>query len=181
MLYYIQFCHAANCLWIVLGGRDVGKEEDERLSWMFLPDTQFSKDPRPAYDQITDPESSENLKSVYVFSMIFIQQTLTTVGYGNTSYQTELEWIFVMLLEMVSIGLTSLLLITIWEIIKLRDRAFEEIVFTRMASFETWLLKTQICGRPLYLTRSLSLNIGKSIEESLFYDFNIIVEEFDLY
>ena len=62
--------------------------------------------------------------------MIFIQQTLTTVGYGNTSYQTGTEWIFVMGLEMVSILLTSLLLITIWEILKLsKNHAFDEIVF----------------------------------------------------
>ena len=56
-------------------------------------------------------------------------QTLTSVGYGNTSYGTQREWIYVIFLEMVSVGLTALALITVGYLVNLRDKAFDEIIY----------------------------------------------------
>ena len=66
---------------------------------------------------------------MYIYAMIFIMQTLTSVGYGNTSYGTQLEWCYVIFLEMVSVGLTALAMITVVYLINLRDRAFDEIIY----------------------------------------------------
>ena len=181
IIYYVVFCHFACCAWISLGGVDLNKDSEERASWLFLKETQFTNYTEPAYEQVTDPKNPSNFQTLYQFSMIFIQQTLTTVGYGNTSYETVAEWSFVIVLEMVSVGMQALLLVTIWSILRLQDKAFDDIVFGHMTNLDGWLLKIQKAGHPYYLPKHLCTEIVKDIEEAFLFDFNIIIEEFDLY
>ena len=129
LLYYTMFAHCAVCIWIRLGGYDIYRDPTERSTWLFISDTDFNKDPRPIYDQITDPDSDSSFASMYIYAMVFIMQTLTSVGYGNTSYGTQIEWIYVIFLETVSVGLTALAMITVVYLINLRDRAFDEIIY----------------------------------------------------
>ena len=53
---------------------------------MFLRDTNFSSDPRTIYEQIRDPDSPQNLFSLYLYAIYWVSTTVTTVGYGDVTY-----------------------------------------------------------------------------------------------
>jgi hypothetical protein len=74
--------HLLACFWCFLGRLDYHLPKDQKFSWV-----NFN-----AFDE-------NDFQSMYVFSIYFILQTLTTVGYGDHTGSTIYEYMFCMILE----------------------------------------------------------------------------------
>jgi hypothetical protein len=73
--------HLLACFWCFLGRLDYHLPKDQKFSWV-----NFN-----AFDE-------NDFQSMYVFSIYFILQTLTTVGYGDHTGSTIYEYMFCMIL-----------------------------------------------------------------------------------
>ena len=79
-----------SCIWIVIG-------RNTAQNWVRANDG-YSSDVK------------ENWDEVYIDSFYFIMTTITTVGYGDMSYQTTGEIMYVMLCEFVGLCFFSFLM-----------------------------------------------------------------------
>ena len=79
--------------------------------------------------------------SVYFHSAVFVLTALTSVGYGTISYNTTYEYIFVMFLEAMSIGIVAINLAVIAVIINIREDNFSRLAGQRMEQMHEWLIK----------------------------------------
>jgi hypothetical protein len=74
--------HLLACFWCFLGRLDYHLPNSEKFSWV-----NFNN-----FDE-------KDFATMYIFSIYFILQTLTTVGYGDHTGSTTNEYIFCMILE----------------------------------------------------------------------------------
>ena len=105
--------HLIACLWIRLGSLDVNLPENERKSWMFQTNTVYTADTRSIYDQLMDNPSFRNRMALYWYSMEYVMQTISSVGYGEHSYDSPIEYLFVIALEFCSIGFVAVSVIIV--------------------------------------------------------------------
>ena len=119
--------------------------------------------------------------SVYFHSAVFVLSALTTVGYGTIGYNTEVEFIFVMFMECLSILILAINLSVIAVIINIQEDDFMHLAQKRMDQMHEWLIKLQRKGEGAYLNVATYSNIDYNIEEAFLKDFNMIVEEFPFY
>ena len=83
LFFFVFFAtHLLACFWCFLGRLDYHLPQDEKFSWV-----NFN-----SFDE-------KDFASMYIFSIYFILQTLTTVGYGDHTGSTTNEYIFCMILE----------------------------------------------------------------------------------
>ena len=80
-LFVFFATHILACIWCYFG-RIPYTAEDKDMNWV-----QYG-----GFD-------SNDFTSIYIFSIYFILQTLTTVGYGDHTGSTKYEYIFCMILE----------------------------------------------------------------------------------
>ena len=78
---------------------------------------------------------------LYAYSVMFIVQTITTVGYGNTSYSTTTEYIFCWLLESTCLVYNSMILRLMFDLGRLQSNRFEKIMKLRMLELKKWMVK----------------------------------------
>lgn len=88
-LFVFFATHLLACFWCYLGRLDYDLPKNEKFSWINTND----------FDE-TD------FKTIYIFSIYFILQTLTTVGYGDHTGSTMNEYIFSMVLQVSATRLT---------------------------------------------------------------------------
>ena len=79
-LFVFFATHLLACFWCFLGRIDY--HEPVKTSWVSL-----------------DGFDPSDFRTIYIFSVYFVLQTLTTVGYGDHTGNTEYEHIFCMILE----------------------------------------------------------------------------------
>jgi hypothetical protein len=83
LFFFVFFAtHLLACFWCFLGRLDYHLPQDQKFSWV-----NFN-----SFDE-------KDFASMYIFSIYFILQTLTTVGYGDHTGSTTNEYIFCMILE----------------------------------------------------------------------------------
>lgn len=75
------------CFWCYLGLADSDLPVEDRRSWVF-----HKADGK--YDF-----NFKDSKEIYIFSVYWILETLTTVGYGDYVGHTQYEYLFTMILE----------------------------------------------------------------------------------
>ena len=81
---------------------------------------------RSPYDQLVDPnEKSAGFTMLYFYALIYILQTITTVGYGNSTYGTYLEYSFALLIESISLVYNALVLVVMTEVSTLQSNNFQ--------------------------------------------------------
>ena len=97
-LFVFFATHLLACFWCYLGRLDYYLPIDEKYSWVnlgsFIVETDF--------------------KTIYIFSVYFILQTLTTVGYGDHTGSTRYEHIFCMILEVGTIQIVLIPTLVHW-------------------------------------------------------------------
>ena len=93
------------------------------------------------FDQCRNPEKNGHYIELYFYVAVFILQTITTVGYGNTSYESSREYIFVMLLESGCIVYSGYLLSTILTLLKLQSIKFKEYNESYNDCIDKWITK----------------------------------------
>lgn len=82
-LFVFFATHLLACFWCFLGRLDRDLPLDQQQNWVVV-------------DNFIEPD---DFRSIYIFSVYFILQTLTTVGYGDHTGNTRYEHIFCMILE----------------------------------------------------------------------------------
>ena len=98
-LTFFGLLHLMTCLWIWIGAIDADKENPQ--SWIFQKDSYFTGEDLTIYEQVSDPENTK-IYPLYIYSVLYVMTAITTVGYGNHSYQTQLEYYFAIILEILS-------------------------------------------------------------------------------
>jgi hypothetical protein len=82
-LFVFFATHLLACFWCFLGRLDYGLPIEEKFSWINSDNNKFDEN---------------DFESLYIFSIYFILQTLTTVGYGDHTGTNKYEYIFCMIL-----------------------------------------------------------------------------------
>ena len=68
------------------------------------------------------------LSQLYIYAILYIMTALTTVGYGNHSYGTRLEYLFVIVLEMASTGVQAFSIYIFGTILNIKGNEFDALI-----------------------------------------------------
>ena len=79
--------------------------------------------------------------ALYIYALLFIMTALTTVGYGNHSYNTQLEYYFVMCLEMVSTLVQAVTIYIFSTVVSMKSNEFYALVDDRLNQMLFWMIK----------------------------------------
>ena len=108
IINWIFWLHIMTCIWIKLGSHDklndrwLTLDQESETTWMFIPGTDFSSDPRTIYEQVIDSNSNMGLKSLYLYALYWVLTVVSTVGYGHARYSTSQELLYACFLEIVA-------------------------------------------------------------------------------
>ena len=117
------------CLWIWIGAIDADKDDPQ--SWIFQNDSYFTGEDLTIYEQVSDPDNTK-IYPLYIYSVLYVMTALTTVGYGNHSYQTQLEYYFAIILEIMSTWIQAVIIYIFAGAISLESSEFDSLVDTRL-------------------------------------------------
>ena len=162
-LFVFFATHLLACFWCFLGRLDYELPTDEKFSWI-----NFN-----SFDE-------KDFTSLYVFSVYFILQTLTTVGYGEFTGSTTYEYIFCMILEFIGLSFFSFLMGSINNMLRKSDN-FESLIDEKLSLLDIWIKKIERSNKPYYIPPDLYTNIKQYVHDAFMYDFNLIIEEFNFY
>ena len=76
-----------------------------------------------------------------MYALLYIMTALSTVGYGNHSYSTQLEYYFVMCLEMVSTLVQAVTIYIFSTILNLKSNEFDSLFDERLNQMMFWMIK----------------------------------------
>ena len=111
----IYLSHVVACIWIWIGFHDNCKDKNGKLipgciqSWIYKNNFE-----------------SMSIESKYVFSFYWIFEVITTVGYGDYSGATKMEFVFSIILEFLGLTLFSFLIGSITSFFESND-SFESL------------------------------------------------------
>lgn len=153
------------CVWIQVGFLN---KHAESGSWVIR-----NENGLPSFDE--DPFG------YYVFSVYHVWTILSTVGYGSFSYNTVAEMWFVCAVEVVSFGITASTVFIVANIVNGLDNSFEQKVRENLDAAYEWVFRLQKTDTEMDFPRHLAAQAVLLLEDSMRFDFNLIIEEFPFY
>ena len=137
--------HINACIWIYLGGLDPCKAD---------PSLPFSEDNYEAgctasWIFANDFEQEPYVKQ-YIFSLYWIFEVITTVGYGDYSGATTIEHIFSIVLEFIGLTFFSFLMGSITSIFNTSDN-FDDLIEEKLDSLDMWIKKIEKSNKPFHI------------------------------
>ena len=163
-MFILILGHFMACMWVILGNRD----QDEGKSWRIAMEM-----PKPEVDS----------SFIWVTAYYEMFEVYSTVGYGDMSYGTNFEYWFILLCEFIGVAYMSVLLIKLSGLFESYD--YEGLLDEKMDQLMFWSKKLELCNRlekdTVYLDPHLYLEMQRFVKDAFLYDFNLIVEEFNLY
>lgn len=128
ILTVILVSNFSTCVWIKIG--EDPDYESQTDSWIRNNEDEFGT-------------LASNPYGIYVYSLYFIWTIFSTVGYGDVySQNTVYEMWFLVLFEMIAIGITATLLYTIAKIFN-SDSSFKSQLRDHIMQIDVWILKMQ--------------------------------------
>lgn len=91
--FIVSIGHILACGWIIIGELD--RDKCERKGWLYVNDF---------------PEVNENRLQIYIFSYYWIFEVFTTVGYGDYTGGTSIEYAYSIFLEFFGVIINSLMI-----------------------------------------------------------------------
>ena len=161
--------HLAACIWLYIGGLDEMKPAEERESWIYTNDL--------------TGEGVGNLPSpaaAYVFSLYWVFETFTTVGYGDYTGGTSVEYGLTLVFEFIGFCYNAVL-ISIMTSFFSNQYTFEDLLSSQLFKMDIWMKRIERSYKPYYLPRDLGKQIQDTVADAFHFDFNLIVEEYNLY
>lgn len=116
----------------------------------------------------------------YIFAFYWIFEVITTVGYGDFTGKTSLEYIFSIILEFLGLTFFSFLMGSINGIFNTKDN-FDDLIEEKLDSLDMWIKKIEKSNKPFHIQPTLYNDIRKYVEQAFLYDFNLVIEEFQFY
>lgn len=101
----ILFSHMLACIWISLGLLDTDKLEEFQHSWLLRDENNFPY-----------PDDNKSRTTVYCFAIYWILTTMTTVGYGDYTGSTNVEYLFSMALQFTGVCFSALMTATMFSV-----------------------------------------------------------------
>ena len=158
MIVLFSTIHILACLWVF-----IGRHQDN--SWIDVkrPVERFDKD-----------------GNIYIAAVYFIVVTLATVGYGDFTGNTINEYIFVIGVEFIGIGVFAMFMGQVNEFMNQASN-IKDIVEDKFEDLDWWLHRLDTIRSDEKIPGPLYYSIKRFVEASLNSDFNMIIEDFDFY
>lgn len=170
--FFVMLAHLCACLWIYSGFIDRNEVEAARESWVYVNDLHGN-----------DEEGNPYLKdsaALYVFSLYWVFTTLTTVGYGDYSAGTTAEYLIVVVFEFIGFCYNAVL-ISIMSSFFASEATFQDLLDSRLDQMDLWMKRIERSYKPYYMPPELAKRIQETVQEAFRSDYNLIVEEYQLY
>lgn len=167
-VFILVLGHFMANMWIILGGLD-----DEGCStWI------CANDMPPPYG---------NVYTLWATAFYWIFEVISTAGYGDFSYSSNYEYLFAIVIEFTGVTFNAILVGTVSGVFD-GELDFGVLMSDKMDQLMLWVKKIENCNKYIEteatdksLEPRLYGDISRFIEEAFLYDFNLIVEEFDMY
>ena len=160
----LMLAHVCACIWIIIGMSDpIGG-----TTWLYANDF---------------PPVEGNERYIWVFSFYWIFEVFTTVGYGDYSGGTEVEYWYSLFLEFVGVVVPSVLISVMTGVFE-DNSDFASLLVHKMDELNFWTRKielSRVTERERHLKPSLYSELIRNVRDAFLYDFNLIVEEFTMY
>jgi hypothetical protein len=142
LFVFISFAaHVLACFWLLLGRRDKDDYttvvDVDNLSWVYNPNNLFVPDPN-------------DYKHLYVLSVFYVLETITTVGYGDYTGGNTYERVYAMFLEFVGLTFYSIMMGSI-NLIMRRGNAYQDLIESKLESLDLWIQRIEKSNKPLYI------------------------------
>jgi hypothetical protein len=168
-LTVLLLTHIMACMWVLIGKQDENGWVSKFISEQKSPDDPTK--PAVVWDYAL---------TIYANAFYFILTTITTVGYGDITGDTTIEYLFSMCVEFIGLTFFSFLTGTI-SVMFSGDQSFEALINARMEELDLWLLRLENCNKEEKIPNKLYHSIKEFIQDAFIYDFNLIIEEFPFY
>jgi hypothetical protein len=165
IVMFMLLAHCVSCVFIYIGYIDRDLPEEDRHSWLTVPDNQFE---------------GKSWHYIYSFAYYWLFEVIATVGYGEFTGTTPLEYWVTIFFEFLGVTFIALLLGFLGKAIG-HDVTFDGFITERLDVIDTWALKLEKSNQPKFLHTKLYSGITSNVENAMMYDFNLIIEEFEFY
>ena len=164
----ILFAHILACIWLELGLHT----EEGMMKGLIESD-----DPGDLMWREYGPFA------LYVFSLYWIFEVLTTVGYGDYTGSSEVEMLFSILLEFGGLVLFAFLTGLLVELVSIGGD-FNDMLSEYIEKVNIWVMKLEKANdnkRNVFMPSTMYRNISVYTEEAFKHDFNLIIEQAEFY
>ena len=122
---------------------------------------------------------------IYIFSLYWILEVLSTVGYGDYAGAGTEEFLFTIFLEFCGITFFALLTGLIPELVE-PEKDFNKLILDKTYKIDYWIIKLNQASYSLsyhkfYMPANLYLPSINCVEEAFERDHNMIIEQFGFY
>lgn len=149
------------CMWIILGTQD----PEGGTSWIYANDM---------------PLPQDDMSFVWATAFYWIFEVFTTVGYGDFSYGTNLEYLFALLSEFIGVSFNSILIASLTGLFD--EYGFEVLLANKMDELILWTKKIEQSNQKeakiRYLVPFHYSEMQRYVRDAFLFDHNLIVEEF---
>ncbi len=105
---------------------------------------------------------------------------VTTVGYGEFHGSTDVEFIISVFIMFGGFFVFSGVLWLMFQLLE-RDYDFSMCLSEKQTQYEHWLSQIEKSNEHCNLSPALLIKVRKSLEDAFLYDFNMIIEEFEMF
>ena len=146
VLRILLLIHYLACLWIWVGSEAFIDYEEDRLPWQV----------------VNDDFIGYSKYQIYVYSVYWVCTVVTTVGYGDYSGGTSLEYLVTIGLEFFGLVVFALLQVSVNTIVEY-DISYESHCDENTSAMVNWLQSLEISGYP----KPLPNNLFQEIQDNL--------------
>lgn len=140
---FVTLGHLSACVWLYFGRMDEDLPPEERESWLYVNDL--------------TGEGVGNLPSpfaAYIFSLYWVFETFTTVGYGDYSGGTSAEYGVTLFFEFIGFCYNAVL-ISIMTSFFSNEYTFQDLLSLKLFQMDIWMRRIELSYKPYYLPRDL--------------------------
>ena len=107
-------------------------------------------------------------------------EVITTVGYGDYAGHTQSEYVFLMVVEFTGLVIFSFLMNSVSTVFSSSDE-FEDHKEDKLDNLDIWIKKIEKSNAEKHIHPILYDEVYKDVEQAIFQDFNMLIEDFDFY